>query len=248
MATIDHPNPKVISAAQELRGQAFQEQLEASLATALTAYQGEYMLRGAALLVFLGASLLTGACATPAPQYEKQNNQEDVGKAQQAVGGEDGCATVAITSNSIGASVAAPPSAGTVNAFSPDDRYDSSSCPRQWVFEVTGWSNVLILPRMQPDPLPTDATECANTYYQVNYYGLSGWGWSSVMYTETWEGGWSGSSCSMYRVSSSGNYNIFFYPNFFSTVRAAMQAWTWLANGTRVDYKLVDASITKPPM
>ena len=70
---------------------------------------------------------------------------------------------------------------------------------------------------------------------------------ASKMYTETFEGGWNGSSCSMYRVWTTGSAKAFGVPNFFTKVRAAMQAWTWLAGGTRVDYKLIDARVSQGP-
>ena len=218
---------------------------------------------------FLGTCSLVAACVTfaisgcdvPAdPNEAKLDEPEQLNAAQQEVGKEAACATVVLSNNDIGTSVVAPSGSSGVSAYSTDDRYGSTSCPRQWILEATSWNTGSHnLPDVILDTQTTyNASSCGSTNYQINYYGYNGTTWTGWRVSRDCYGNWvpvgGGGACEFSTNCTTTEVTpgaaVAFGNSTYTKIRAAIQAWRWeytQPSVTRVDYKVINAAINGTP-
>jgi hypothetical protein len=158
-------------------------------------------------------------------QNSTDDEEEQLGQAQQAVGGESACATVAITSSTNGLVTGA---SGTFT--SPNTSYNpSTGCPLQYVVEFDyppqngpsfGWG----------EALPTNQTDCENARVQASWYGYNGSSWSAEKGTNKYTGTWAAGHCFMTLASGfpTGDWSSSTITSF-QKVRIAVQAWVWVS-------------------
>lgn len=210
-----------------------------------TLHQGNPMTR-APLFSLLHATAITAMIAgcdlidAPAP-LDKPDQADASGEPTPTsrsvvanFGGEAGCATTSLAAPN-GGSMIATASGATV--VSPDDKYHTSSCPDQFVAEVTGVPAICEgFSTGWDQPLPNNPTSCANARLQVHAYGFSNGAWTSTVWSASEAGLWTGNQCILFPTKITGQLTA----GLYSKIRFAVQAWEWV-NG-RADHKLVNVS------
>lgn len=159
----------------------------------------------AGLTVSVGA-LVSAGCVEGADEMAIDDvEEEEVGTAQQKIGGEAACATL---------SVASPYGASTATVYgailrSPDDKYNpGSTCPNQYIAEFTSWNSLGTGYYMGVDwdvAHINNSTDCTSARLTVHYYGYSGGAWNTTPTGEDrWNGVWSSGACNWTNVYTSG--------------------------------------------
>jgi hypothetical protein len=197
---------------------------------------------------------LSAILACTAPTASPEVSDAPVASTEQAF--SVGCTTATLSGKN-GAVLTIPANSNGI-AYSPDDQYNACS-PKQFVVEITNATNTYANHYYVDwgQPLPGNATDCANSRLFVETYGWNGSAWVNagadyIGYQ------WNGSSCirgahgtgypvinsDINLLDSNASQNF----NGFSKVRLSVQAFTWLpaapgGTSNRPDYKTVAAGM-----